>query len=119
MHGTPERGLVLGDKLDPVPVRRGNKARWVGIASNGVTVNVVVFLNPEVIKHAHEDKIEFSVSQKEARAHPIAQSVREQGRIGILQPTLNSEFFRVSPDFFIYRCLKFPLLVLSLEVHYY
>ena len=60
-------------------------------------VYVIVLLNLEAANQPYEDEIKFSVSEKRARAHAIADPVREKRRIRLLDPARWAENFWITP----------------------
>jgi hypothetical protein len=67
-----------------------------------VPISVVVGFNPKAVQGPHENQIEFSVGQQGAGTHAVAHAVGEHWCVGLLQPPLWSELFRVGPHIWIY-----------------
>ena len=84
-------------------MRHSHQTRRVHIALHRMTVNIIMFLDPEGMYQADEDEIQFSIGEDRARAHAIAKTVGEHWCVGLLQPTLGTELVSIrAPNFVVF-----------------
>lgn len=67
-----------------------------------MAIDVVMLLDPEAVYQTQGDEVQLPVRQEGASAHAVADAVCEDLRVGLLEPALRAEDFRVRPDFRIY-----------------
>lgn len=63
-----------------------------------MAINIIMLLNNIAVEQAHKDQVELTVGKQRSSTHAVAETISEQGRIGLLKPSLRPEDFRVFPD---------------------
>lgn len=61
-------------------------------------IDIVVRLDAKASDHAHENEVQFAIRQQRAGAHAVAETIGENGGVGVLEETLGAEDFGVVPD---------------------
>lgn len=67
-----------------VAARHSHKTGGIQVACDGIAIDVVVLLDLEAVEKSHVQEIELSVGKQGSGAHAIANTVGEQGGIGLL-----------------------------------